>query len=99
LHKILNRLSDCILKSEIIVERLKHNNEMATKFKSIFDIAKVESIALAEANALFRDPEFQRKTTITLIEKLQWDNTQIAEFLRVPISFVKAIRLELKKAK
>jgi hypothetical protein len=71
---------------------------MATKFKysTIFDIVKVESIAMAEANALY--PEFKRETIITLIEKLQWENTRIAELLRVPVSLVESIRLELKKS-
>jgi hypothetical protein len=90
-----------------IVEQLKPNKNMATAFKSIFDIAEEKAekkgmekgmekgMAIGKAEA----QEFKRQTIIRLIKTTQWENTQIAEIVDVPVALVEAIRLELKNLK
>jgi Putative transposase, YhgA-like len=86
-----------------IVEQLKPNKNMATAFKSIFDVAEEKAekkgmekgIAIGKAEA----QEFKRQTIIRLIKTTQLENAQIATIVDVPTSLVETIRLEVKKGK
>jgi hypothetical protein len=94
-----------------IVQQLKPNKNMATAFKSIFDIAeekaekkgRQQGIAIGEAKAQQlaqqKEQEFKRQTIIRLIKTTQLEDSQIAQGLDVPVALVEAIRLELKKVK
>jgi Putative transposase, YhgA-like len=96
-------------KFDTIVEQLKPNKDMATRFKTIFEVAedKAEAkglqkgIALGEAKAQQlaqeKEQEIKRQTIIRLIKTTQWENAQIADIIDAPIALVEAIRLELKK--
>ena len=102
-------------KFNTIVEQLKPNKNMATAFKSIFDVAeekaekkgmergkaegKAEGMAIAEALAKQKEQDKNRQTIMRLIKTTQLVNSQIAEIVDVPIKLVESIRLELKKNK
>ena len=98
-------------KFKTIVEQLKPNKNMATAFKSIFDVAEEKAekrgmergmekgMALAESLAKQREQEKNRQNIIRLIKTTHLDNSQIAKGLDVPVALVEAIRAELTKAK
>jgi hypothetical protein len=94
-----------------IVQQLNPDKEMATAFKSIFDIAEEEGmkkgmekgmekgISIAEAKANQKMLDYKRQTIVRLIKTTSWENIQIAEVVDAPISLVETIRLEMSMGK
>ena len=79
-------------KFDKIVEQLNPVKKMATKFKTIFDVAEEKGMekGIAISEAIIQDTK--RKMIEILIVNTQLTDTQIAKELEVPITLVKTIR-------
>ena len=94
-----------------IVKQLNPDKNMATAFKTIFDIAEEEAtkigmkkgmekgIAIGEANVNKKMEHTKYRMIELLIQNTLLKDTEIAQELDVSVDLVKVIRLKFKKAK